>query len=72
VTGYDEQLGKDFNIDRVVYAFRRNDDGEWPQRRIIDIGRIGFGAAIDQNGPVAIISSVPETEEGAAYIFYLR
>ncbi len=72
VTGYDEQLGKDFNIDRVVYAFRQNEDGEWPQRRIIDIGRVGFGAAIDQNGPVAIISSVPETEEGSAYIVYLR
>jgi hypothetical protein len=71
VTGYDEQLGRDFNIDRVVYAFRRDDDG-WPQRRIIDIGRVAFGAAIDQDGPVAIISSVPETEAGSAYIVYLR
>ncbi|PEN11283.1 hypothetical protein CRI94_15955 [Longibacter salinarum] len=73
VTGYDEQLGQDFNIDRVVYAFRRQqDDGSWPQRRIIDIGRVAFGAAIDQDGSAAIISSVPETEAGSAYIVQLR
>jgi len=72
VTGYDEQLGKEFNIDRVVYAFHRNDDGEWPQRRIIDIGRVAFGAATGQSGTTAIISSVPETEAGSAYVVYLR
>jgi len=72
VTGYDEQLGQDFNIDRVVYAFRRDDSGSWPQRRIIDIGRVAFGAAIDQDGTAAIISSVPETEAGSAYVVQLR
>ena len=72
VTGYDEQLGQDFNIDRVVYAFQQQDDSTWPQRRIIDIGRVAFGAAIDQDGPTAIISSVPGSGAGSAYIVSLR
>ena len=72
ITGYDEQLGQDFNIDRVVYAFRKGDDGSWAQRTIIDIGEVAFGASIDQDGPTAIISAVPETAPGAVYVVRLR
>jgi hypothetical protein len=76
VTGYDEQLGQDFNIDRVVYAFRER-DGAWEQRTIIDIGEVAFGADIDQDRDAdgqqtALISSVPETEDGAAYVVKLH
>ena len=71
VTGYDEQLGQDFNIDRVVYAFRE-EEGQWRQRTIIDIGEVAFGADIDQEGRTALISSVPETKEGAAYVVRLN
>ncbi len=71
VTGYDEQLGQDFNIDRVVYAFREGDRG-WEQRTIIDIGQVAFGAAIDQDDESAIISSVPETEDGSVYVVRLQ
>lgn len=72
VTGYDEQLGQDFNIDRVVYAFKRQRDGTWQQRTIIDIGEVAFGASIDIKGTTAIISSVPETDPGAVYAVQLR
>jgi hypothetical protein len=69
-SGYDEQLGKDFNIDRVVYAFERVDDS-WSERPIIDVGDVAFGAALDQDNGVALISSVPETRAGAVYVIRL-
>jgi hypothetical protein len=72
VTGYDEQLGQDVNIDRVVYVYRRDDEGAWQQRTIIDIGEVAFGAAIDQDGSTAVISSVPESAPGAVYVVHLH
>lgn len=72
VTGYDEQLGQDFNIDRVVYAFRKAENDAWEQRTIIDIGEVAFGADIDQDDETAIISSVPETEDGSVYVVRLQ
>jgi hypothetical protein len=72
VTGYGEQLGKDFNIDRVVYVFRRRKGRAWTQRTILDIGQVDFGAALDQHGSTAIISSVPEDAPGSVYIVQLR
>lgn len=68
ITGYDEQLGKEINIDRVVYVFHRRRNGTWRERTILDIGKVDFGAALDQDGRIAIISSVPETETGTAYV----
>jgi hypothetical protein len=68
VTGYDEQLGKDFNIDRVVYVFRRRADGTWRQQTILDIGEVGFGAALAQDDRVALVSSVPEDRAGTVYV----
>ena len=72
VTGYDEQLGQDVNIDRVVYVYRRAEDGTWAQRTIIDIGEVAFGAAIDQDDDRAVISSVPEDAPGAVYVVHLH
>lgn len=71
VTGYDEQLGMDVNIDRVVYVFQRQDNATWKERRIFDIGEVDFGASIDQDGTTALISSVPENEPGTAYVVHL-
>ena len=72
VTGYGEQLGKDFNIDRVVYVFRRRGGRSWRQRTILDIGQVDFGAALDQHGARAIVSSVPEDAPGSVYVVQLR
>lgn len=71
VTGYDEQLGKDTNIDRVVYVFRYRGENTWREQTILDIGEVDFGAALDQHGPIAIISSVPEYQPGTAYVVQL-
>ena len=72
VTGYDEQLGQDFNIDRVVYVFERaTGRTTWRQRQIIDIGEVDFGTALDQNASFALISTVPDDEHGTVYVVRL-
>lgn len=68
ITGYDEQLGKEINIDRVVYVYRRQPDGSWRQRTILDVGKVDFGASLDLDDRTAIIGSVPDDETGNAYI----
>jgi len=68
ITGYDEQLGKEINIDRVVYVFHRRARGEWRERTIVDLGTVDFGASLDLNGRIALIGSVPETESGIVHI----
>lgn len=72
VTGYDEQLGQDFNIDRVVYVFERHaGTTTWTQQQIIDIGEVDFGTALDQNASFALISMVPDDEIGTVYVVRL-
>ena len=69
IAGYDEQLGKNFNIDRVVYEFKPNKEtGEWTQRRIFDVGTVAFGYAISAKGGYAVIGEVSDQEPGAAYV----
>ena len=69
VAGYDEQLGKNFNIDRVVYEFKRKSDSdEWTQRRIFDVGTVAFGYSIAASGGFAVIGEVSDQEPGAAYV----
>jgi hypothetical protein len=68
VTGYDEQLGNEINIDRVVYVFYRRASDTWRERTILDIGTVHFGAALDLDGQIALIGSVPEAETGTAHI----
>lgn len=70
VTGYDEQLGHDFNIDRVVYVFVR-EGGAWRQAQIIDIGEVDFATAVALSGAVAVIGHAPEGRPGAAYVVRL-
>lgn len=68
VTGYDEQLGNEINIDRVVYVFRRRPEGTWQERTILDLGTVHFGASLDLDGRVALIGSVPESESGTVHV----
>ena len=68
VTGYDEQLGNEINIDRVVYVFHRQAPGSWRERTILDLGTVHFGASLDLDGQIALIGSVPESESGTAHI----
>ena len=73
IAGYDEQLGKDFNIDRVVYEFRRKpDSGEWTQRRIFDVGAVAFGYSIAAGSEFAVIGEHSDQQPGAAYVVRLR
>lgn len=72
VTGYDEQLRQDVNIDRVVYTFQRDDEGTWHQRRFIDVGRIDFGAALALDNGIALIGWVPPQGEGLVYSITLQ
>jgi hypothetical protein len=72
ITGYDEQLDKEFNIDRVVYVFRRREGRGWRQHTILDVGEIDFGAALDQNGSMVLVSTVPADGPGTVYVAQLR
>ena len=73
IAGYDEQLGKNFNIDRVVYEFRRSEvTGNWTQRRIFDVGAVAFGYAIAAGDGFAVIGQVSDQEPGAAYVVEIR
>lgn len=73
VVGYDEQLGLDFNIDRVVYVFKHDPTtGQWRQQHIIDIGEVAFGADVDFDGGVALIGDVSDRRAGAAYVVHVH
>ncbi|MEM8488527.1 MAG: FG-GAP repeat protein [Bacteroidota bacterium] len=73
IAGYDEQLGKNFNIDRVVYEFRYSSAlDEWKQRRIFDVGAVDFGTAIAAGGGFAVIGQVSDQQPGAAYVVKIR
>jgi hypothetical protein len=73
VAGYDEQLQFEFNIDRVVYVFEKNDEsGSWHQRHIIDVGNVAFGSSIDIDGDAAVIGQASDGPPGSAYIVHLH
>ncbi len=72
IVGFDEQLGFDFNIDRVVYMFHRDaETRQWRQERIIDVGEVAFGASVAHVGTMAVIGQASENTVGAAYIVRL-
>lgn len=71
VVGYSEQIGLEFNIDRVVYAFAYTPEAGWVQQQIVDVGAWAFGAAVDQAGRLAIIGQTSDAEPGAAYLVEL-
>lgn len=67
--GFDEQLGLDINIDRVVFVFKRDPtSGTWRQYHVIDVGEVAFGADVALHGGYAVIGSSSEEEPGAAYV----
>ena len=68
ITGYDEQLGNEINIDRVIYVFRRRAEEEWRERTILDLGTVDFGASLDLDGRIALVGAVSDDESGTAYI----
>ena len=67
VSGFDEQLELDFNVDQVVYVFESSRDG-WRQRRVIDVGESAFGTAIDLDKDRALIGQASQGVPGQAYI----
>jgi len=67
VVGYDEQLHLNYNVDRVIYIYARN-DGEWYYQGIIDIGESAFGSSIDLHENTAIIGAAGGVGAGKAYI----
>lgn len=70
VSGFDEQLGLDFNVDRVVYVFVRAAD-RWCFWRRIDPGEKAFGAALSLHGDRALVGVPRESAPGAAYLIPL-
>ncbi len=73
VVGYDEQLRFEFNIDRVVYVFGRDEKaGYWQQKHIVDIGDVFFGSAMDIDGNVALIGRASDNSTGQALIVHLN
>lgn len=72
IVGFDEQLGLDFNIDRVVYVFKREAGGKWRQHHIIDIGEVAFGSAVDFDRGIAVIGNVSDGRAGAAYVVHIH
>ena len=69
VTGFDEQLKLDINIDRVVYVYALDADSDiWGYQGIIDIGKVAFGSAIDLEDRYAVIGAASEHAPGAAYV----
>ena len=71
IAAYDEQLGLDFNVHRVVYVFKQSADGSWQQHQVIDVGESAFGASLDVDGKFAVIGSAGDAEPGAAYVVRL-
>ncbi len=72
ISGYDEQLGFSFNIDRVVYLFAYDPEtGSWRQQRVLDIGEVDFGASLSIDGNSAVIGQASEGRAGAAHSVHL-
>lgn len=71
VSGFDEQLELDFNVDQVVYVFESSRDG-WRQRRVLDVGESAFGAAIALDKNKALIGQAAEGIPGQAYVATLQ
>lgn len=73
VVGYDEQLGLNFNIDRVVYSYLLDPTtGHWNFERVFDIGEVAFGSAIAQDARWAVIGEASQQKPGAAFIVKLN
>ena len=69
VVGFDEQLGLETNIDRVVFVFKHDAATDrWVQHHVIDVGQVFFGADVDAYGRYAVVGSTSEDAPGTAYV----
>lgn len=68
VVGYSEQIGRETNIDRVVYAFAYTPEAGWVQQQVLDVGAWAFGAAVAQAGRRALVGHASDDEPGVAYL----
>lgn len=68
VVGYSEQIGRETNIDRVVYAFAYTPEAGWVQRQVFDVGAWAFGAAVTHAGRRALVGHTSDDAPGAAYL----
>lgn len=72
VVGFDEQLGLDINIDRVVFVFKYDaSTRRWRQHHVLDVGEVAFGADVDVHGRYAVVGSASEQAPGVAYVIRL-
>jgi len=67
VSGFDEQLSMDINVDQVVYVYEYM-DGKWKYKRILDRGQAAFGSAIDLKNGLAAIGQASDSEPGQVYV----
>jgi hypothetical protein len=65
-------LKLEFNIDRVVFVFRLEDDGLWHQRQTIDVGEVYFGAALALDGDTAVIGKASQDSRGDVFVAKVR
>jgi len=72
VVGFDEQLRFDYNIDRVVYVFEKDEAGAWSRRQIIDVGENHFGSSLAADSGLAVIGAAADGSRSAAYVVRLQ
>lgn len=72
VVGFDEQLKLEFNIDRVVFVFHRDEEGIWRQTQVIDVGEVYFGASLALDGQRAVVGKASEDAPGDVYVAGVR
>ncbi|MFT4605818.1 MAG: hypothetical protein ACI9W4_002562 [Rhodothermales bacterium] len=72
VVGFDEQLKLEFNIDRVVFVFHRDEDGIWVQSQVIDVGEVYFGSSLALDGHRAVVGKASEDAPGGVYVAGVR
>jgi FG-GAP repeat len=69
IVGFEEQLSFDINIDRVVYVYAYDPESdEWKKDRIVDVGNVAFGSAIDLEEGMAVIGMAADNVPGEAYV----
>lgn len=71
IVGFDEQLERDRNVDRVLYVFQKGPE-KWTQKSILDVGSPFFGSAIAVFGDRALVGQSSENSLGAAYVVQIN
>lgn len=71
IVGFDEQLERDKNVDRVLYVFQKGPE-KWSQKSILDVGSPFFGSSIAVFGDQALVGESSERSFGAAYVVQIN